>query len=106
MAQPSHVPQSVSELGKLSDEIWFLAGDLSVDTTWYTKRGSLAALYAAAELYQTQDTSENYKDTESFVDSRLKDLKSVGDGLGAVTEWAGFTGHGVVNILRSKGMKI
>ena len=34
MAQPSYVPESIQELAKLSDEIWFLAGDKAVDPSW------------------------------------------------------------------------
>lgn len=71
MAQPSYVSPSLAELARLSDDIWFLVGDTSVDTSWYTKRASLASIYAAAELYQTQDTSDGHKDTERFVDARL-----------------------------------
>jgi len=106
MAQPSYVPPSTSELWRLADEIWFLAGDTSVDTSWYTKRASLSAIYAAAEVFQTQDTSPDFKDTERFIDSRLDDLRRVGGTVGAVGEWLGYTGHSVVNVLRSKGMKI
>jgi ubiquinone biosynthesis protein COQ9 len=106
MAQPTYVPDSISELGRLSDEMWFLAGDTSVDTSWYTKRGTLAAIYASAEVYQTQDTSPDFKDTEQFIDSRLGELKTAGQGLSAVTEWAGFTARGVINVLRSKGVQI
>jgi ubiquinone biosynthesis protein COQ9 len=106
MSLPTNVPQSLSELTKLADEIWFLSGDLSVDTSWYTKRGSLAAIYAASELYQTQDTSKEFKDTEVFLDSRLKDLKTAGDSFRAVEEWASFSAQSVVNILRSKGVRI
>jgi ubiquinone biosynthesis protein COQ9 len=106
MAQPSYVPYSISELGRLSDEMWFLAGDTSVDTSWYTKRGTLAVIYASAEVYQTQDTSPNFTDTEKFVDSRLEELRIAGQGLAAVTEWAGFTARGFVNVLRSKGVQI
>lgn len=106
MAQPTYVPASLSELAKLADEIWFLAGDTSVDTSWYTKRGSLAAVYAAAEVYQTQDKSEGLKDTERFVDDRLEDLRKVGSGMSAVGEWAGYTGMSLVNVLRSKGVRL
>lgn len=48
MSQASTAPTSVAELARLSDEMWFLAGDASVDTSWYTKRAGLAAIYAAA----------------------------------------------------------
>jgi ubiquinone biosynthesis protein COQ9 len=106
MAQPVYVPDSAAELGRLADEIWFLAGDTSVDTSWYTKRGTLAGLYAAAEVFQTQDDSPNFTDTEKFVDSRLSELKTAGDGISAVSEWAGYTLHSALNVLRSKGMRI
>jgi ubiquinone biosynthesis protein COQ9 len=106
MAQPAYIPQCVAELGKLSDEIWFLAGDTSVDTSWYTKRGSLAALFSAAEVYQTQDNTPGRVDTERFVDSRLSDIKMASEGASAAAEWAGFTARSLVNVLRSKGLRI
>lgn len=55
MALPSNVPASLKELALLADEIWYLAGDTAVDSSWYTKRGSVAAVYAAAELFMTTD---------------------------------------------------
>jgi ubiquinone biosynthesis protein COQ9 len=106
MAQPTYVPASTTELWRLSDEIWFLAGDTSVDTSWYTKRASLSAIYAAAEVFQTQDTSLEFKDTERFLESRLDDLSKLGGTVDAVGEWMGYTAHSTVNVLRSKGMKI
>ena len=47
MSLAGNIPASLSELAKLSDEIWFLAGDQSHDTTWYTKRATLSAVYAS-----------------------------------------------------------
>lgn len=70
MSLAENIPASLKELAKLSDEIWFLAGDVSVDASWYTKRASLSALYAAAELYQTTDLSTEFRDTEAFLDRR------------------------------------
>jgi ubiquinone biosynthesis protein COQ9 len=106
MAQPKYVPQSLQELGKLADELVFLAGDTSVDSSWYTKRGSLAAVYAAAEVFQTTDSSVDGKDTAKFVESRLAEVTAARSGLEAVGEWVGFQAHGVVNVLRSKGVRI
>lgn len=103
MAQPSYVPASIAELARLADEIWFLAGDTSVDSSWYTKRASLSAIYSAAEVYMTQDTSANFADTEKFFDARLEDVGKVGGLIGGFGEWVGYTGHSVVNVLRSKG---
>lgn len=51
MALPSNVPVALKELSLLSDEIWWLAGDKSVDMNWYTKRASLAAIYGATGMF-------------------------------------------------------
>ena len=62
MAQPSYTSTSIAELARLVDEIWFLAGDTSVDTSWYTKRASLSAIYSASEIFMTQDRSLGFAD--------------------------------------------
>lgn len=106
MAQPTYVPASLAELARISDEIWFLAGDTSVDTSWYTKRASLSSIYAATEVFMTQDTSKDFAETEQFLDARLEDVMKIGGFLGALSEWAGYTGRSAVNVLRSKGVRI
>ena len=106
MAQPSYVPASFAELARLADEIWFLAGDTSVDTSWYTKRASLSAIYSAAEVFMTQDTSKDFAETEQFLDARLEDVIKVGGFFGALGEWVDYTGHSAINVLRSKGVRI
>lgn len=106
MALARNVPASVHELALLVDEIWFLAGDTAVDSSWYAKRASLAAVYASAEVFMTQDASREFQETEAFVERRLRDVRRGGTGVGAVGEWVVFTGMGVVNGLRSKGVRI
>ncbi|PSN64233.1 ubiquinone biosynthesis protein COQ9 [Corynespora cassiicola Philippines] len=106
MAQPTFIPTSLGELARLADEIWFLAGDKSVDGSWYTKRATLSAVYSAAEVFMTQDTSSDFIETEQFLDSRLEDIAKVGGLLGAMGQWVEYTGHSAVNVLRSKGARI
>ncbi|KAI9845398.1 MAG: Ubiquinone biosynthesis protein coq9, mitochondrial [Sclerophora amabilis] len=106
MAQPSNIPTSVAELARLSDEMWFLAGDSSVDTSWYTKRATLSSIYASTELFMTQDTSSNFTETEQFLDRRLEDVRKIGSGISNLGQWLDFTGHAVTNVLRSKGVRI
>lgn len=106
MAQPSYIPPSLHELAALADEIWFLAGDTSVDSSWYTKRASLSTIYSATEVFMTQDTSKGFVETEQFLDSRLRDLQAVGGFVGKLGEWVGYTGRSTVNVLRSKGVRI
>lgn len=106
MAQPTYVPESLSELAKLADEIWFLAGDQAVDSSWYTKRATLSAIYSSAEVYMTQDKSPNFMETEQFLDNRLEDLTKIGGFMGGLSEWLNYTGHSTMNVLRSKGARI
>lgn len=47
MTLPQNIKSSVTELHRLSDEMWYLAGDTSVDFSWYTKRATLSAVYAS-----------------------------------------------------------
>ena len=106
MAQPSNIPTSLSELAALSDEIWFLAGDSAVDASWYSKRASLSSIYAATELFMTTDKSTEFADTKEFLDRRFKDVQAVGSIVGSMGQWAGFTAHAGLNVLRSKGVRI
>ncbi|KAK3384768.1 COQ9-domain-containing protein [Podospora didyma] len=106
MAQPSYIPESVKELAMLADEILFLAGDVAVDPTWYTKRASLSTIYAAAELYMTTDHSPGYFDTRNFLRRRLGEANEFGSAAHAIRQWVGFTASAGLNMLRSKGMRI
>jgi len=63
-------------------------------------------LFSAAEVYQTQDKTPGRADTERLVDSRLSDIKATAAGASAVAEWAGFAAHSLLNVLRSKGVRI
>ena len=106
MSLAENIPASIKELGALSDEVWFLAGDTSVDSSWYTKRASLSGIYAATEIFQTTDQSTDFKDTEQFLDRRLEELRTVGGAVSNTMEWVGFQGGALVNLLRSKGVRI
>jgi ubiquinone biosynthesis protein COQ9 len=106
MALPSNISPSLHELALLSDEIWFLAGDSSVDTSWYTKRASLSTIYASTDLFMTTDKSAEFKDTQEFLDRRFEDSFTVGGCVGSVGQWVGFTAGATINVLRSKGVMI
>ena len=57
-----------------ADLMWHLAGDESVDFSYYTKRLSLSAVYSATLLYWMSDESEGAAETWAFLDRRLADL--------------------------------
>lgn len=106
MAVPSNIPVSLHELHALSDEIWFLSGDVSVDSSWYTKRASLSSIYATTELFMTTDKSANFQDSREFMDRRFEGVRNLGTTIGSVGQWVGFTASASVNVLRSKGVRI
>lgn len=106
MAQPSNLPTALHELSSLSDEIWFLSGDTSVDSSWYTKRASLSTIYAATELFMTRDKSADHAETREFLERRFRDSQALGGTLGSVGQWLGFTASAGLNVLRSKGVRI
>lgn len=106
MAMPSHAPAAAKELACLADEIYYLAGDLSVDPSWYAKRASLSAIYAATELFMTADRSPGFQETRAFLRRRLDEAADVGGAVRSVSQWLSFTGSAAVNVLRSKGVRI
>lgn len=106
MAQPSHVPFSVRELALLADEMWHLAGDAAVDASWYAKRASLSAAYAASELFMTADRSAGFAETRRFLGRRVGEAEGLGAAAASVGQWVGFTFGAGVNVLRSKGVRI
>ncbi|EME81424.1 uncharacterized protein MYCFIDRAFT_38148 [Pseudocercospora fijiensis CIRAD86] len=106
MSLAEHIPASLRELGLLSDEMWFLAGDQSVDSSWYTKRATLSGVYGASEVFMTSDQSTEFKDTEEFLDRRLEEVRVLGSAVGGTMEWVGFQAGGLLGLLRSKGVRI
>lgn len=60
------------------DSIWHAAGERATDFSWYTKRASLAAIYAATLLYWLTDQSEEDEATLAFLDRRLAGLAAFG----------------------------
>lgn len=106
MSLPYNISPSLAELGHLVDEIWWVAGDTSVDSSWYTKRGLLSAVYAASETFMTQDQSTNFRDTEKFLDRRLEDVRVLGDGAADVGQFLTFASTSTLNVLRSWGVRI
>lgn len=106
MSLAGNIPPSLRELFLLADEMWFLAGDEAVDSSWYTKRATLSSIYAATETYSTTDKSTDFKDTEEFLNRRLEEARVVGGAYRNFREWIGFQGVATVNMARNWGVRI
>lgn len=85
-ARPSNAARAIRQRAALVDELWHAAGDTSTDTSWYTKRGLLAAVYASTELFSLSDTSPGFEDTWAFLDRRIDDVMSAGKRAGELTK--------------------
>lgn len=77
LMKPDTAPVAVENLAHMVDEIWYHAGDTSTDLNWYSKRGSLAAIYGASEMFMTQDKSQDFESTWKFVNQRLQNAEQL-----------------------------
>jgi ubiquinone biosynthesis protein COQ9 len=75
LAMPPHAALGARLLYETVDGIWYAAGDTATDFSFYTKRATLAGIYAAALFYWLEDRSEGFADTRAFIDRRLSELK-------------------------------
>jgi ubiquinone biosynthesis protein COQ9 len=71
MAMPQNVAKSLKLSWHSADAMWRLAGDTSTDLNYYSKRATLAAIYAATLLAFVDDRSEGKSDTLAFLDRRI-----------------------------------
>ena len=66
---PHHSKVALRSLYKTVDQIWFIAGDKSVDFNFYSKRFILAAIYSSVILYWIKN--QDIKKTTNFLDKQL-----------------------------------
>lgn len=78
LALPQHAPLALRLLYETVDGIWYAAGDSATDFSFYTKRATLAGIYAATVLYWLEDRSAGFADTRAFLDRRLADVARIG----------------------------
>jgi ubiquinone biosynthesis protein COQ9 len=78
LALPQHAALGLRLLYETVDAMWYAAGDNATDFSFYTKRLSLAAIWAATVLYWLEDRSEDFVETRAFVARRLADLSRIG----------------------------
>jgi ubiquinone biosynthesis protein COQ9 len=74
LALPHNAALGLRLLYDTVDAIWHGVGDHATDFSFYTKRATLAGIYAAAVLYWLDDRSPDFADTDAFIERRLLDL--------------------------------
>jgi ubiquinone biosynthesis protein COQ9 len=78
LALPWNAPVSIRCTARTVDSMWHAAGDRSADIAWYTKRASLAAVYAATLAFWLRDDRPETADALDFLDRRLQGLARIG----------------------------
>jgi ubiquinone biosynthesis protein COQ9 len=78
LALPQHAPLGLRLLYGTVDGIWYAVGDRATDSSFYTKRATLAAVYAATLLFWLDDSSPDFADTRAFLERRLAGVASIG----------------------------
>ena len=78
LSLPHNTPLAMRLLYETVDGIWYATGDSATDFSFYTKRATLAGVYAATLLYWLEDHSPGSADTRAFLDRRLADLARIG----------------------------
>lgn len=73
-ALPHRLPTGAALIWGTADAIWTALGDTSRDGNWYTKRATLAAVWAAVVLYWLGDASADGSATRDFIDRRIADV--------------------------------
>jgi ubiquinone biosynthesis protein COQ9 len=78
LSLPQNTPLAIRLLYETVDGIWYAAGDSATDFSFYTKRATLAGVYAATLLYWLEDHSPGSANTRAFLDRRLADVARIG----------------------------
>lgn len=73
LALPWNAPLGARITARSADAMWRAAGDQSADLSWYTRRASLGAIYAATLAYWLREP-EDMDAAMAFLDRRLADL--------------------------------
>ncbi len=74
---PTNIISGTEVACRSCDIIWKYAGDKSSDFNYYTKRGLLLSVYAAAQVFYFGDNSENHKDTRDFIKNALDNIINI-----------------------------
>ena len=72
LAMPTNAARAARLGWRAADAMWRAAGDTSTDLAHYTKRMTLAGVYAATLLVFVDDASEDHADTRAFLARRIE----------------------------------
>lgn len=68
---PRHAAEGTKLVWGTADAIWTALGDTARDLNWYSKRATLAGVFAATCVYWLGDESPDQAETRAFIDRRI-----------------------------------
>lgn len=71
MAKPRNIATTARLSWESADKMWRVAGDTATDYNHYTKRATLAALYASTLAAFAEDRSADHAETKAFLARRI-----------------------------------
>ena len=74
LALPWNAGLALAVTARTASAVWYAAGDRSADFSWYTRRASLGAIYAATLAFWLRDDDPDTAEAMAFFDRRLADL--------------------------------
>lgn len=77
LAMPQNAARAARLAWRSADAMWRLAGDNATDFNHYTKRMTLAAVYASTVAVFLDDDSEDYADTRAFLARRIDNVMQI-----------------------------
>jgi ubiquinone biosynthesis protein COQ9 len=75
---PSNALAACGSLWRTVDLMWASAGDDARDTSYYTKRSLLAAVWTSTFLFWLDDRSEGCAETWAFLERRIDNVMQIG----------------------------
>ncbi|CAK0769052.1 ubiquinone biosynthesis protein COQ9 [Azospirillaceae bacterium] len=88
LALPANVAMTARLLYRTVDEVWYIAGDVSTDFSFYTKRAMLATVISAATLYWLEDKSDDSEATWAFINRRIAEIAVVGKSIAQLNKFS------------------
>ncbi|WP_085868368.1 COQ9 family protein [Pseudoruegeria aquimaris] len=76
-ALPMHAAEGARLVWETCDLVWTALGDTSEDLNWYSKRATLAGVYASTILYWLGDETPGHAATWEFLDRRIDNVMQI-----------------------------
>ena len=75
---PTNVATAGAALWRSVDLMWAMAGDRAVDSSYYTKRSLLLAVWTTTFFYWLEDHSVGLRNSWAFLERRIDNVMQIG----------------------------